>query len=333
MLGTDEGQNHAERRRQRQQHIAREAAVGSVHPDLPPDLEALANDMRKVVEDLGEVAAGLPLNRDRRDEEPHVEQRDAIGQFVHRVAQWQTEVLPVEGLLELGADRRTQFLADHSERGLEGVAGADGSRQQVQRFRELLFELLESRRAAVEQPGKRQRHADRRHRDRGERMPEEVHRNQRRQHPGTQAHHQHGAWRRPHPGLLDQPRQARTHPGLSDQAVEPRQRSLGPVHDQRRVREARVMPHLPQTPGELSALHRGRKPRRAKEDADHQAGYAEEDEHGRQHHRISMTPSNMVPGRLMPDALRRSHSFGRTPVARKRPSALPSCVTPTFSNA
>src|SRR6059036_2588493 len=34
----------------------------------------------------------------------------------------------------------------------------------------------------------------------------------------------------------------------------------------------------------------------------------------------------------MPDARSRSQHFGRTPVARKRPITLPSCVTPIFSN-
>jgi hypothetical protein len=34
----------------------------------------------------------------------------------------------------------------------------------------------------------------------------------------------------------------------------------------------------------------------------------------------------------MPDALRRSATFGRTPVARNRPITLPSGVIPSFSN-
>ena len=51
------------------------------------------------------------------------------------------------------------------------------------------------------------------------------------------------------------------------------------------------------------------------------------------HYRTSVTPSNMSGGRWMPDAFRRSQTFGRTPVARNRPMTLPSGVTPSFSKA
>ena len=75
VLGVDERQRDAERRRQRQQHVAGEAAVRRVHAHLPLDLEALAHDVREVVENLRQVAAGLALDQHRGDEEPHVEQR------------------------------------------------------------------------------------------------------------------------------------------------------------------------------------------------------------------------------------------------------------------
>ena len=62
-----------ERRRQRQQHVAGEAAVRRVHADLPPNLEALAHDVREVVENLRQVAAGVALDQHGGDEEPDVE--------------------------------------------------------------------------------------------------------------------------------------------------------------------------------------------------------------------------------------------------------------------
>ena len=62
-----------ERRRQRQQHVAGEAAVRRVHAHLPLDLEPLAHDVREVVENLRQVAAGLALNQHGGDEEPDVE--------------------------------------------------------------------------------------------------------------------------------------------------------------------------------------------------------------------------------------------------------------------
>ena len=152
MLRVDERERDGERRRQRQQHVAGEAAVRGVHAHLPQDLEALAHDVREVVEDLGQVAARLALNRDRGHEELHVENRHALGHLVEHVAQRQTEVLLLERLLELDADRRRQFVGHHAHRGLEGVAGTNRPRQQIQRFRELFFELLHALRALVAQP-------------------------------------------------------------------------------------------------------------------------------------------------------------------------------------
>jgi hypothetical protein len=63
--------------------------VGGVGAHLPQDLEALAHDVRQVVEDLGQVAAGLALNRDARDEEPDVHHRHAFGQLVQRILERQ----------------------------------------------------------------------------------------------------------------------------------------------------------------------------------------------------------------------------------------------------
>ena len=75
VLGIDERQRDRQRRRQRQQHVAGEAAVRGVHAHLPLDLEPLAHDVREVVENLGQVAAGVALNQHGGDEEPDVEDR------------------------------------------------------------------------------------------------------------------------------------------------------------------------------------------------------------------------------------------------------------------
>src|SRR4051812_11428573 len=66
--------------------------------------------------------------------------------------------------------------------------------------------------------------------------------------------------------------------------------------------------------------------------AENQAGREDERGDRQHHHRISMTPSNMSAGRLMPDARNRSQTFGRTPVALKRPTTFPSWLMPVFSN-
>src|SRR5437870_605663 len=50
-----------------------EAALRGVDTHLAQDLEAFANDVRKVVENLGEVAAGLALQHHCSHEELHVD--------------------------------------------------------------------------------------------------------------------------------------------------------------------------------------------------------------------------------------------------------------------
>src|SRR5580698_364950 len=100
------GASDSAARRQREQDEGGEAAVRRMHANLPADLESLADHVREVVEDLGQIAAGIPLNQHGGDEEPDVEDRDALGHLVERVAERKAEVLLVEGLLELGPDRR-----------------------------------------------------------------------------------------------------------------------------------------------------------------------------------------------------------------------------------
>ena len=62
-------------RRQREQHVAGQPAVRGVDAHLAQDLEALADDVREVLEDLRQVAAGLALDQHGGREEPDVEQR------------------------------------------------------------------------------------------------------------------------------------------------------------------------------------------------------------------------------------------------------------------
>ena len=69
-----------ERRRQRHQHIARHASMRGVHAHLAENLEPLPDDVREVVEDLRQVAAGLPLDQNGGHEEPHVDERHPLGE-------------------------------------------------------------------------------------------------------------------------------------------------------------------------------------------------------------------------------------------------------------
>ena len=127
-------------RRQRQQHVAGESAVRRVDADLAENLEPLAHHVRQVLENLGEVAAGLTLNQHRGREEPDVEQRHAEREVVERVFHRQPEVLLVEGLPELRADRLVHLVGDHLQTGRKGMAGLQRAGNQIEPFGELLFE-------------------------------------------------------------------------------------------------------------------------------------------------------------------------------------------------
>ena len=68
----------------------------AVRADVAQDAEALADDARDRLHDLGQVAARLALDDDRGDEELEVERVDALGQVDQRLLDVETEVLLVE---------------------------------------------------------------------------------------------------------------------------------------------------------------------------------------------------------------------------------------------
>src|SRR5947207_12431705 len=101
-------------------------------PYLAQNLESLPHDRRQVVENLREIAAGIALDADRRDEELHVEQRHALGKPVERLTHRQAEILLVEHLLELDARRRAQFVSRHADGCLKRMPGPDRPRDEIE---------------------------------------------------------------------------------------------------------------------------------------------------------------------------------------------------------
>ncbi len=120
----------AQRGRQRHQHVARKAPVGRVDADLPQNLEALTHDVGEVVENLGEVAAGLTLNQDGGHEEFHVENRHALGHLVERVLSGRPKFCWSKLFLNSWPDGRRQFVGAHAHGGLERMPGTNRARQQ-----------------------------------------------------------------------------------------------------------------------------------------------------------------------------------------------------------
>src|SRR5262249_50725675 len=107
----NEREREGESSRQRQQHKPGEAPVGGMRSHLTQNLESFTDDVGQVVEDLGQVAAAFALNGDRRDEELHVDERDALGHLLEGVVERQAEILAIENLLELLTNGRGHLVA------------------------------------------------------------------------------------------------------------------------------------------------------------------------------------------------------------------------------
>src|SRR5271156_836412 len=111
-----------------------EAALRGVNPYLALNLETLADDVRQIVEDFSEVAAGFTLQHDGGNEELHVDQRNALGQIHEGVADRHAELLLLIELAELAGQRLGGFVGNHFQGGGEGVTGADCPSQSVDRL-------------------------------------------------------------------------------------------------------------------------------------------------------------------------------------------------------
>ena len=135
---------HGERRRQARKHPARDAAVRGDDAHLPLHLEALANHVRQVAQNFGEIAAALTLRQHGGHEEPGVEQWDALGKRLERVAQRHAEVLLIVENAELARDGLRRFFRNDCQPGCKGVSGAQRACNQLDRLRKLLLELLHS---------------------------------------------------------------------------------------------------------------------------------------------------------------------------------------------
>src|SRR5688572_14266100 len=223
VIRVDEHQRDGERRRKRQQDIAGEAAVRGMHADLPQNLEALAYHVREVVENLGQVATCLTLNRHGGHEELHVEEGHALSHQVEHLAYRQAKILLLERLLELDADWYREFLGHHPHRGLERVTGAKRTRQQIERIGELLFETLHSRGPLVPQPEYRHDTAGERNHHGEDRTAQDNHADHTHENCRQQGEDHDGARRGVHARLLDELRQRGV--GAAQRFVDRRERS------------------------------------------------------------------------------------------------------------
>ena len=133
-------ERHRERRRQPREHPAGDASVRGDHPHLALHLEALADDGRQVAEDFGQVAAAFALRQHGGHEEPGIEQLNALGKRLQRIAERHAEILLVVQQPELAGHRLRRLFGDDGQPGREGVARAQRAGNQIDRLRELLLE-------------------------------------------------------------------------------------------------------------------------------------------------------------------------------------------------
>src|SRR5690349_21219655 len=76
VLRVDRVEDAEQHEREQGQQVAGHAALCRVDLDLPADGKARANDARKVVQDLGQVATDLALDQDRCYQDAYVHQAD-----------------------------------------------------------------------------------------------------------------------------------------------------------------------------------------------------------------------------------------------------------------
>src|SRR6185295_11663785 len=104
------------------------------------------------IEDLGEVATDLVLDRDCRRHELEVIGPDSPDQVLERLLERQAEVDLADDATELGRDRRTRLTHDELDGLEERGAGAKAVGQQGDRVRELLVERAEAAGLATAEP-------------------------------------------------------------------------------------------------------------------------------------------------------------------------------------
>ena len=104
------------------EHDAAESSFAGECFDLPEDFEAFADQFADFGEDLGEVAARLPLDGNSGDEELKVHIGDAVEHISEGLFDWQSEILFFEDGFEFHGDGCWHFCGDDIESGGEAVS-------------------------------------------------------------------------------------------------------------------------------------------------------------------------------------------------------------------
>ncbi len=117
--------------------VSRPCAV--LRANFAHNFEALANDVRKIVQNLRQVAAGFLLDQQRGHEKANVNQRDALAEVQQRVAQRKAEILFFERIAKFASQWLGHFRGNHLQASGERMAGANGAAEQINGFGKGLF--------------------------------------------------------------------------------------------------------------------------------------------------------------------------------------------------
>ncbi len=138
--------------RQEADDIPGQALLRRQGPDLALDADPLADGVGDRVQDLGEVAADLVLDRDRGRHELEVVRPYAADHVLEGLLERQAEVHLADDPPELGGDRRSGLTDDELDGLQERRSGAQRVGDERDRVRERLVERVEASRLAPSQP-------------------------------------------------------------------------------------------------------------------------------------------------------------------------------------
>ena len=137
------GGDHQQREHGNDRHGSQDsrghAAVSAGGAHLSLQAKPFANDVGQAGQNFAQVTARLALHHHRGGEKAHVEQGYPFGQVAQRQFDGRAQVLLVEERAEFHAHRIGHFVAHHLQADGEGVAGAHGAGQEIERLGELLF--------------------------------------------------------------------------------------------------------------------------------------------------------------------------------------------------
>src|SRR5712691_624372 len=120
------------------------AAVRADCADASAELEALADHIGQLVQNLSQVDARTLLQQHCRDEEVDIERRYALGQLLQSYLDGQSQVVFFESPPELARHGLLKLTVNHFERYRKSVPGAHGSRDEFECFRKDFLETLEA---------------------------------------------------------------------------------------------------------------------------------------------------------------------------------------------